>query len=59
MKNCPVVTDGVVITAADIAGAQLDVTTDPDYVGALRSETRERARKFPFTGSTITVVAKP
>jgi hypothetical protein len=58
MKNCPVVTDDVTITTADIAGgAQLDVTTDAVHVDTLRSETRVRADKFPFVGATITVAA--
>ncbi len=55
MKNCPVVTDGVTITASDIeGGAQLDVvaTTDAE---ALRASTRERAKSFPFVGATITL----
>lgn len=56
MKNCPVVTDEVTITAADIAGgAQLDVVTEPARIDQLRAETRERAKKFPFAGATITV----
>ena len=56
MKNCPVVTDDVTIKAADVAGgAQLDVTTDAARIDQLRAETRERAKKFPFAGATITV----
>ena len=54
MRNCPVVTDDVTITATDIeGGAQLDVIaiTSAD---ALRAETRERVNKFPFVGATIT-----
>lgn len=54
MRNCPVVTDDVTITATDIeGGAQLDIiaTTSAD---ALRAETRERVKKFPFVGATIT-----
>lgn len=55
MKNCPVVTDGVTITATDVPnGAQLDVMTSPDRVDQLRAESRERADKFPFVGATIT-----
>jgi hypothetical protein len=58
MKNCPVVTDDVTITALDIAGgAQLDVVTAPDHVEALRAETRARAEKCPFVGATITIAA--
>jgi hypothetical protein len=57
MKNCPVLTDDVTITVSEIAsGVQLDVTGGPERVDQLRSETRERARKFPFVGATITVV---
>lgn len=60
MKNCPVVTDDVTIAATDVdGGAQLDITTTPEHVDALRTETRERARKFPFVGATITVAARP
>jgi hypothetical protein len=52
MKNCPVVTDDVVIVATDIpGGAQLDITGAD--VAALRTETRARASKFPFVGATI------
>lgn len=54
MKNCPVVTDGVTIAVNDVdGGAQLDViaTTDTD---ALRADTRERVKTFPFVGATIT-----
>lgn len=54
MKNCPVMTDGVTIAASDIdGGAQLDVTGD--HADAIRAESRERARKFPFSGATITL----
>src|SRR5690606_28986073 len=43
MKNCPVVTDDVSITATDITGgAQLDVKALGD-VARLRAETRARA----------------
>jgi hypothetical protein len=60
MKNCPVVTDQVTITVADVVGgAQLDVTTATDHVVALRSEARARAQKFPFVGATIDVASKP
>ncbi len=56
MKNCPVVTDAVTITTSDIdGGARLDVVTEPPRVEQLRTETRERATKFPFVGATITV----
>ena len=57
MKNCPVVTDGVTITVSDVdGGAQLDVVamTNAD---ALRADTRDRVKSFPFVGATI--VAKP
>ena len=54
MKNCPVITDDVTITATDVdGGAQLDVVTAADHVEALRTQTRERVAKFPFTGATI------
>ena len=57
MKNCPVVTDGVTITAADIeGGAQLDVVADAAHVDQLRADTRTRTSKFPFVGATIKVV---
>ncbi len=57
MKNCPVVTDGVTITATDIEhGAQLDVIAIGD-AAALRAETRTRAKNFPFVGASV--VAKP
>ena len=60
MKNCPVVTDQVTITATEIVGgAQLDVVGAPDQVEALRVESRDRASKFPFVGATITIAAKP
>ena len=60
MKNCPVVTDGVMITATDIAGgAQLDVVTDAPHVDQLRAETRTRVSKFPFVGATIEVAEVP
>jgi hypothetical protein len=56
MKNCPVVTDDVTIIAVDVdGGAQLDVMTPPERVDALRTETRERVKNFPFVGATITV----
>lgn len=56
MKNCPVVTDDVTITATDIeGGAQLDVISATAHVDALRADTRERVAKFPFTGATITL----
>ncbi len=54
MKNCPVLTDDVTISAADVdGGAQLDITGD--RVDTVRAESRERARKFPFVGATIEV----
>jgi hypothetical protein len=55
MKNCPVVTDEVTITATDIdGGAQLDVIATTN-VDALRTTTRDRVAKFPFVGATITL----
>ena len=55
MRNCPVVTDDVTITAVDIeSGAQLDIVTDATRVDTLRVETRERVKRFPFVGATIT-----
>ena len=58
MKNCPVVTDDVTITATDVpGGAQLDVTSAADHVDQLRAESRDRAQKFPFVGATVTVAA--
>ena len=54
MKNCPVLTEGVTIAVTDLPdGAQLDVTGD--RADAIRAESRDRARKFPFVGATITV----
>jgi len=54
MRNCPVVTDDVVIVATDTpTGATLDVTATA--VDVLRAETRTRAAKFPFTGATVNV----
>lgn len=56
MKNCPVVTDGVTITATDIAGgAQLEVIADAARVEQLRADTRTRVANFPFAGASITV----
>lgn len=52
MKNCPVVTDDVAITATDLdGGARLDIVAKD--VAALRTETRERAKSFPFPGARI------
>ena len=60
MRNCPVVTDDVTITVTETAGgAQLDLVTAPERVDALRTEARERVRRFPFAGATITVAAPP
>lgn len=54
MKDCPVVTDGVTITATDVpAGAQLDIIADAEHVAQLRADTRARVDKFPFVGATI------
>lgn len=54
MRNCPVVTDDVTITASDRdGGVQLDIIATGD-ADALRAETRERVKKFPFVGATIT-----
>jgi len=59
MRNCPVVTDDVTITATDIdGGAQLDVRSTAERVDALRSETHERVKRFPFVGASITLGAK-
>ena len=56
MKNCPVVTDDVTITATEVdGGAQLDIVTEPARVERLRAETRERVKRFPFVGATITL----
>lgn len=56
MKNCPVVTEGVAISATDIdGGVQLDITAESDHVDGLRAESRERATKFPFVGATISI----
>ena len=55
MKNCPVVTDAVAITATDIdGGARLDVRATGD-AAALRTETRARAASFAFEGATLTL----
>ena len=60
MRNCPVVTDDVTITATDIVGgARLDVVTETGRVERLRAESRERAKRFPFDGATVTVAEKP
>ena len=60
MKNCPVVTDHVTISAVDVAGGtQLDVVGEPDRVDQLRAESRERVKKFPFVGATIKIVGSP
>ena len=60
MKNCPVVTDGVSISASDIAGgARLEITSTVDQVEQLRTETRSRSEKFPFVGATIKIAAHP
>ena len=59
MKNCPVVTDQVSITATDIdAGAELEIVTDAANVEHLRDETRERVKNFPFVGASITQAAR-
>ena len=58
MKNCPVVTDHVTITVADVdGGAQLDVVSEPGHVDELRAESHARAVRFPFAGAKITVTA--
>jgi hypothetical protein len=60
MKNCPVVTDQVTITVADVAGGvQLDIVSQSGLVDQLRAESRQRARKFPFAGATIHVAGGP
>ncbi len=52
MKNCPVVTDGVTITATDIdGGTTLELVSTK--VDDLRREARRRADAFSFTGATI------
>jgi hypothetical protein len=60
MRNCPVVTSGVVITATDTeTGARLDVKpVRTEDTARLRSDSHERAAKFPFTGATITDTAR-
>ena len=59
MRNCPVVTDDVTITAMDIdGGAQVDVLTTAARVDGLRGETRERVKNFPFVGASITFARK-
>lgn len=59
MKNCPVVTDGVTITATDIpGGAQVDIlANDTSHLDQLRADTRARVSSFPFVGATIEVAA--
>ena len=60
MKNCPVVTDHVAITVADVdGGAQLDVVGEPGHIDQLRLESRERAKKFPYVGATISITSRP
>lgn len=57
MKNCPIVTDRVTITVAEIVGgARIDITSE--RVDELRTESRVRAKKFPFAGATITIAAR-
>lgn len=56
MKNCPVITDDVTITARDVeGGAELDVVSASGHVAELRTATRERVSHFPFTGATVTL----
>ena len=53
-KSCPVVTEGVTITATAIpAGTQLDIVTQAVLVDGLRAETRDRVKNFSFTGASI------
>jgi molybdate transport system substrate-binding protein len=55
MKNCPVVTDDVTITARDVdGGAELDVVSASGHTDELRTMTRERVARFPFAGAKIT-----
>jgi hypothetical protein len=54
MRNCPVVTDDVAISVADIpGGARLDITSTTDQADRLRLETRARVDRFSFVGATI------
>jgi len=56
MKNCPVVTDDVTITVADVAGGtRLEIVSASGRVDALRAEARRRAGSFPFAGARIDV----
>jgi hypothetical protein len=61
MKNCPVITDGVAITATDVpGGAQLDVVAlAAAQTAQLRADTRAHMDKFPFVGATIAIEARP
>jgi hypothetical protein len=53
MRNCPVVTDDVTISVAEIeGGARLDIVT-AGGVDELRAETRARVERFPISGATI------
>ena len=59
MKNCPIVTDDVTITATDVdGGAQVDIVAAAARVDALRVETQERVKRFPFVGATISLATK-
>ncbi len=54
MRNCPVVTDEVAISVADVpGGARLDITSTTNQADTLRAETRARVEKFPFVGATV------
>lgn len=55
MRNCPVVTSGVVLEVTDIdGGAQLVIRpSEATALADLRRDSRERAAKFPFTGVEV------
>ena len=58
MRNCPVVTGGVVITVTDIdGGSRLDVAPSKAEDGdSLAEMTRTRAKAFAFEGVAVTQV---
>jgi hypothetical protein len=60
MRNCPVVTSGVVIAATDLdSGARLEVRpVRAEDAVQLRTDSHERAAKFPFVGATIADTAR-
>jgi len=55
MRNCPIVTNGVVIAVDEIAeGAKLTITpASGGSVDDLRNETKARLDKFAFDGVTV------